>query len=62
MEPGDLYNISIKPNESCISFYGVNGCCETKDFKFKETVFPNNVRSNSTGIVYGMFPKFLFEE
>ncbi|CAD8183720.1 unnamed protein product [Paramecium octaurelia] len=56
------YTIALKPNQSCLSYYGANGLLETEEFQFSEPSFTQEFSDNSTTINQGVIPHFYYEE
>ncbi|CAD8168904.1 unnamed protein product [Paramecium pentaurelia] len=56
------YTIALKPNQSCLSYYGANGKFETDEFEFSQPSFTQEFSDNSTTINQGVIPLFYYEE
>ncbi|CAK86603.1 unnamed protein product (macronuclear) [Paramecium tetraurelia] len=57
------YTIALKPNQSCLSYYGANGKLETEEFQFSEPSFTQEFSDNSTTINQRrVIPHFYYEE
>ncbi|CAD8099528.1 unnamed protein product [Paramecium sonneborni] len=56
------YILALKPNQSCLSYYGANGKFETEEFSYSEPQFTQEFSDNSTTINQGVIPQFYYEE
>ncbi|KAL4454355.1 hypothetical protein ABPG74_012312 [Tetrahymena malaccensis] len=62
LETKQKYTITLKPNRECISYFGYNGCFQTSDFKYYDSVVSKDLKNNSSGVLLGQFPVFYYEE
>ncbi|CAD8072095.1 unnamed protein product [Paramecium primaurelia] len=53
--------IALKPNQSCLSYYGANSKFETDEFEFSQLSFTQEFSDNSTSINQGVIQLFYYE-